>query len=126
MKTGAAPRSGGLSGRCRTDEFKRAVWKAPLLGLLTSLFLVPTSPCLADPVIIGSKKFTESYVLAEIAKRTIANTGVAAAPRQGRGGTIPLWQGLRADQTAAYPECPGTMAEEILKAPPSIPAEERR
>ena len=80
----------------------------------------------AEPIIIGSKKFTESYVLAEIAKRAMENAGIATEHRQGMGGTIILWQALRGDQIALYPEYTGTISEEILKAPPSISAEEMR
>ncbi|HVF71012.1 MAG TPA: glycine betaine ABC transporter substrate-binding protein [Chthoniobacterales bacterium] len=90
-----------------------------------AFLIIPSSPA-APPILIGSKKFTESYVLAEIAKRTIANAGVAVDHRQGMGGTIILWQALRSDQIAAYPEYTGTIAEEILKLPPSVTAEQLR
>src|SRR3954469_20456226 len=123
MNSGQAPRSGGLQ---TADECRRAVWKAPLLGLLTNLFLLATSPCLADPVLIGSKKFTESYVLAEIAKRVVGKTGTPVEHREGMGGTIIVWQALRGDQISAYPEYTGTLAEEILKVPPSTSANELR
>jgi osmoprotectant transport system permease protein len=73
---------------------------------------------------VGSKKFTESYVLAEIAKRSLDNAGVPAEHRQGMGGTIILWQALRTDQIAIYPEYTGTIGEEILKvSPATTPAE---
>ncbi|MEP6604422.1 MAG: glycine betaine ABC transporter substrate-binding protein, partial [Spartobacteria bacterium] len=64
---------------------------------------------------IGSKKFTESYVLGEIAKRALTAVGVSAEHRQGMGGTIIVWQALRDGQIDAYPEYTGTIAEEILK-----------
>ena len=70
----------------------------------------------AEPLLLGSKKFTESYVLAEIAKRSLADAGVEAEHRQGMGGTIILWEALRTGQIAAYPEYTGTIAEEILKS----------
>ena len=76
-------------------------------------FLIVISSSLADPVVIGSKKFTESYVLGEIAKRTLNDAGVSADHRQGMGGTIILWQALRSGQIDAYPEYTGTIAEEI-------------
>lgn len=91
------------------------------------VFLIPISSIGAsEPIIIGSKKFTESYVLAEIAKRALENGGVATEHRQGMGGTIILWQALRGDQIALYPEYTGTISEEILKTPPSISAAEMR
>jgi osmoprotectant transport system permease protein len=88
--------------------------------------LLPIAAIAAEPVLIGSKKFTESYVLAEIAKRVIGKTGVSVEHRQGMGGTIILWQALRGDQISAYPEYTGTLAEEILKVPPSTSANELR
>ena len=69
----------------------------------------------AQPIVIGSKKFTESYVLGEIAKRTLNDTSIPAEHRQGMGGTIILWQALRGRQIDAYPEYTGTIAQEILK-----------
>jgi osmoprotectant transport system permease protein len=69
----------------------------------------------AQPVVIGSKKFTESYVLGEIAKHTLNDAGIPAEHRQGMGGTIILWQALRGGQIDAYPEYSGTIAQEILK-----------
>jgi osmoprotectant transport system permease protein len=69
----------------------------------------------AQTVTIGSKKFTESYVLGEIAKRALREAGIPVEHKQGMGGTIILWQALRAAQIDAYPEYTGTIAEEILK-----------
>jgi osmoprotectant transport system permease protein len=119
----AETRSGGLQA---ADEFKRAVWKAPLLGLLTSVFLVLATACLAEPVLVGSKKFTESYVLAEIAKRAMENASIVTEHRQGMGGTIILWQALRSNQIGFYPEYTGTIGEEILKIDPDTPPAEVR
>jgi len=69
----------------------------------------------AEPVVIGSKKFTESYVLGEIAKRRLSDAGFSADHRQGMGGTIILWEALRTGQIDVYPEYTGTIAQEILK-----------
>jgi osmoprotectant transport system permease protein len=69
----------------------------------------------ADPIIVGSKKFTESYVLGEIAKRSLSDAGVSAEHKQGMGGTIILWEALRTAQIQIYPEYTGTISEEILK-----------
>src|SRR5437899_6486073 len=70
----------------------------------------------AQPIVIGSKKFTESYVLGEIAKRTLNDAGISAEHRQGMGGTSILWQALRGRQIGAYPEYTGTIGQEILKS----------
>src|SRR5437870_3559332 len=79
------------------------------------LFLCAGTFASATPVIIGSKKFTESYVLGEIARRALNDAGVATEHRQGMGGTIILWQALQGGQIDAYPEYTGTIAQEILK-----------
>ena len=79
------------------------------------LFLCAGTLASADPVVIGSKKFTESYVLGEIARRALSDAGVATEHRQGMGGTIILWQALQGGQIDVYPEYTGTIAQEILK-----------
>src|SRR6267142_3228532 len=87
-------------------------------GALLPVFLIliaAVSSSFAQPVVIGSKKFTESYVLGEIASRALNNAGVATEHRQGMGGTIILWQALQGGQIDAYPEYTGTIAQEILK-----------
>jgi osmoprotectant transport system permease protein len=88
----------------------------PNVLLLLFLLLIGTVfPATANPIIIGSKKFTESYVLGEIARRALNDAGVASEHRQGMGGTIILWQALRGGQIDAYPEYTGTIGQEILK-----------
>src|ERR1700730_7394184 len=79
------------------------------------LFALTVSTFAADRIVIGSKKFTESYVLGEIAKRTLNDAGIPAEHRQGMGGTIILWEALRTGQIDAYPEYTGTIAQEVLK-----------
>ena len=76
----------------------------------------------AESIVIGSKKFTESYVLAEIAKHSLGNAGFETEHRQGMGGTIILWEALRSGQISVYPEYTGTIAEEILKNANVTPA----
>jgi osmoprotectant transport system permease protein len=89
-------------------------------------FLITSSSASGQPVMIGSKKFTESYVLGEIAKRTLIDAGIPAEHRQGMGGTIILWQALRGGQIDAYPEYTGTIAQEILKTTDASSAEQIR
>lgn len=90
-------------------------------SLLLSCFFCFAAPLaqhtFARPVIIGSKKFTESYVLAEIAKRACEQSRLPVEQRQGMGGTIILWQALRSGEIDIYPEYTGTIAQEILKQP---------
>jgi osmoprotectant transport system permease protein len=108
----------------RDRRASRARFSAFLLSSLIVVAAVFSAS--ANPVIIGSKKFTESYVLGEIAKRTLTNAGIPAEHRQGMGGTIILWQALRGGQIDAYPEYTGTIAQEILKADHSSSLDEIR
>ena len=106
-----------LAGRDRSEpDWYPACRQRPNAFAFAFLILIG-SVCLvsANPVTIGSKKFTESYVLGEIARRALNDAGVAAEHRQGMGGTIILWQALQGGQIDAYPEYTGTITQEILK-----------
>jgi osmoprotectant transport system substrate-binding protein/osmoprotectant transport system permease protein len=95
------------------------------LGFLIS-FAAAFSNLAANPVVIGSKKFTESYVLGEIAKRVLNDAGIPTEHRQGMGGTIILWQALYGGQINAYPEYTGTIGQEILKTDRALSLSEIR
>ena len=79
------------------------------------LLLLPTL-VLAQPVVnVGSKRFTESYILAEIMTRTIEGTGEArAVHRAGLGNTAILFAALKGGAIHVYPEYTGTIAFELL------------
>ncbi len=94
------------------------------LSCLPAFLLLISSSLSAERIVIGSKKFTESYVLSEIAKRKLEDAGFRVEHRQGMGGTIILWQALRSNQIDFYPEYTGTIGEEILKQ--SLSSEETR
>ena len=71
----------------------------------------------ADGVLhIGSKRFTESYVLGEILTQTAAAHG-KAEHRQGLGNTAIVLAALQAGSIDVYPEYIGTIDQEILKNP---------
>ena len=63
--------------------------------------------------VVGSKRFTESYVLGEIVRLTAAGAE-AAEHRQGLGNTAVVLAALRAGAIDAYPEYLGTIDAEIL------------
>ncbi len=94
------------------------------LALLLSL--VATSSLAVDPIVVGSKKFTESYLLGEIAKTVLERSGFVVEQRPGMGGTIILWQALSTGQIDVYPEYTGTIGEEILKTKDPLSEEAMR
>jgi len=72
----------------------------------------------ATPLRVGSKRFTESYILAEI----VAQTASAAAPvahRPGLGNTAVVFEALKAGAIDVYPEYLGTLSADILHLPPT-------
>ena len=91
--------------RCMSHRFLTA-----LLLVLASL-----SVCAADKVVVGSKRFTESYILGEIVTQTLQVQGVSAEHRQGLGNTGILEQALMSGAVDVYPEYTGTIVRELLK-----------
>ncbi|MDN2669965.1 ABC transporter permease subunit [Janthinobacterium sp. SUN026] len=63
---------------------------------------------------VGSKRFTESYILGEIVKQSAA-PHVRALHRQGLGNTAIVLAALQAGSIDVYAEYMGTIASEILK-----------
>src|SRR5262245_5675602 len=119
-KAGKQERAGNHESR-KSKQFRRFLvcWIPDFLIFSCVLAFLISSSSAAD-VVIGSKKFTESYVLGEIAKRTLTDAGIPAEHRQGMGGTIILWEALKGGQIDAYAEYTGTIATEILKSDPSV------
>jgi osmoprotectant transport system permease protein len=77
----------------------------------------------AEPVVVGSKPFTESYVLAEIFAQSLELGGFAVERRYGLGSTLISFTALREGQIDVYPEYTGTLSEAILQRPGASPEE---
>src|SRR5213594_4267207 len=120
--------SGNQESRDRDSgiSFFLVSWLADFLLIFACLPIFLIHSASADPVVIGSKKFTESYVLGEIAKRTLIDAGIPVEHRQGMGGTIILWQALRGGQIDAYPEYTVIITQEILKTDQELSLDEIR
>lgn len=84
-------------------------------ALLTALLLAQVAPAAAAEVLkVGSKRFTESYILGELLVQAAARQG-PAEHKAGLGNTGILYAALRAGSIDVYPEYSGTIAREILK-----------
>ncbi|HEY0819103.1 MAG TPA: glycine betaine ABC transporter substrate-binding protein, partial [Rhizobacter sp.] len=66
---------------------------------------------------VGSKRFTESYILGEVIAQTAQRAGIGVQHRQGLGNTAVVFEALKAGAIDVYPEYLGTIAAEILKQP---------
>ena len=84
------------------------------LVLALALACPPLCGHAQTPAVIGSKAFTESVILGEIAAQLIRDEGGAAFHRRALGGTRVLWDALRAGRIDVYPEYTGTLRQEIL------------
>jgi len=69
-----------------------------------------------DTLRIGSKRFTESYILGEILAQA-ATPHVGTRHLQGLGNTAIVFEALKAGNIDAYPDYTGTLASEVLKLP---------
>ena len=68
----------------------------------------------AAPLVVGSKRFTESYILGEIVTQTLVAAGQPAVHQQGLGNTGILEQALASGAVDVYPEYTGTIVRELL------------
>ncbi len=84
-------------------------------GLAVVAALLPAADALAAPIVVGSKRFTESYVLGEIVRQTLAAQGIEAVHKQGLGNTGILESALASGAIDVYPEYTGTIVRELLK-----------
>src|SRR5690348_17835943 len=70
----------------------------------------------ADALRVGSKRFTESYILGEIVRQTAQAAGETTAVHdQGLGNTAIVLNALTSGSIDVYAEYTGTIAKEILK-----------
>jgi osmoprotectant transport system permease protein len=68
----------------------------------------------AEPLVIGSKNFTENYILAEAAAQLLESHGIEVERRLGLNGTRISFQALTNNAIDLYPEYSGTISEVIL------------
>lgn len=82
---------------------------------LVALLLVSGFAWAQDTISVGSKRFTESYILGEIVAQTVTAAGEArAVHHQGMGSTAILFAALKSGAIHVYPEYTGTIAFELL------------
>jgi osmoprotectant transport system permease protein len=92
--------------------------KAVLLGLL----LAAAGAAMGDEALrVGSKRFTESYILGEIIAQSVPGR---VEHRPGLGNTGIVYAALKAGSIDLYPEYTGTIAREILRLDGAFTLEE--
>lgn len=93
-----------------------------LLALVVLGIVAFTTPASAAPLHVGSKRFTENYILAEIIVATAKAHGIDAVHDQGLGGTAVTERALEDGAIDLYPEYTGTIAEAIERDPAKLRA----
>ncbi len=85
-----------------------------MVRVLAVVAVALAAPTAAAEVVIGSKVFTESVILSEIATQLARDAGEAAEHRREIGGTRVLWSALERGDIDCYPEYTGTLSAEIF------------
>jgi osmoprotectant transport system permease protein len=89
---------------------------AKFLGLLYCLCFFCDVVAQPVPVVVGSKNFTEGYLLAEIMAQLLESRGFPVERQFGFGGTLVAFAALRAGEIDVYAEYSGTISQAILAA----------
>jgi osmoprotectant transport system substrate-binding protein len=85
---------------------------------LAALAAVALSPAAAQqPVRVGSKNFTEQFILAELYAQALEAAGIKVERKINLGGTLIAHKALEEGQIDFYPEYTGTMLLVVLKQP---------
>ena len=87
------------------------------LQRLFFLLLCTAGHAAAQPLVVGSKNFTENYILAEIAAQLLEENGYEVERRLGLNGTRISFEALTNRAIDIYPEYSGTISEVILARP---------
>ena len=95
-----------------------------IITLVVSMLLF-ASGCTETPaeeeketIVIGSKLFQESYILAHMTALVLEDAGYETDVKQGLGGTFVNYEALKTGEIHTYAEYTGTAYSQILKLPP--------
>ena len=113
---GQANRRGGpRSAHPSVREFLRGVGVCIAVLVCVALPVDAGAADSAAPLVVGSKRFTESYILGEILAQSLVAAGRPAIHKPGLGNTGILEQALASGAVDLYPEYTGTIVRELLK-----------
>src|SRR3989441_10175417 len=86
-------------------------------ALIAAIFAL-TVPAALGQVRVGSKNFTEQFIVAEIYSQALEAAGIKIERKINLGGTLIAHKALEEKQIDLYPEYTGTMLLVVLKAEP--------
>src|SRR2546423_646786 len=108
-------------GARKKSVLRRFAWAALALAVAAGLAVAAWRSAARADVVVGSKDFTESVILAELVSQMLEARGLKVERRYDLGGNI-THDSLVAGRIDAYPEYTGTSLMAILKHPPSTDA----
>lgn len=112
-------------GFVMTMKFLRRQLLLPLLALLTATLVVACGgggtgdDAAATPIRVGSKDFTEQFIIGEMYALVLEDAGFAVERKLNLGGTPVAHAGLVNNEIDLYPEYTGTGLLTVLKLPAS-------
>ena len=68
-----------------------------------------------QPIRVGSKHFTEGYILSEMLSQILESRGFVVERKFNLGGTLVCFEALKNGEIDIYPEYTGTITKEILR-----------
>jgi osmoprotectant transport system substrate-binding protein len=89
-------------------------------GIMMAAMLHPAA---AEPIKIGSKNFTEQFILAEMYAAVLEKAGFEVERKINLGGTLIAHQALTAGEIDLYPEYTGTALSAVVKGEMSTDAD---
>ncbi|MEP7207865.1 MAG: glycine betaine ABC transporter substrate-binding protein [Casimicrobiaceae bacterium] len=92
----------------------KCIARGLLVALVSFLLAAPT----IAQVKVGSKNFTEQFVVAEIYAQALEAAGIKVDRKLNLGGTLIAHKAMEEKQIDLYPEYTGTMLLVVLKAEP--------
>lgn len=98
-------------------SFLKSAAAAPLAGAGIAALSTRVMAQDGETVIVGSKDFTEQFILAEMYLQVLDNAGIPTEDRMNLGGTQVAHQALVEGNISMYPEYTGTGLTEVLQIP---------
>jgi glycine betaine/choline ABC-type transport system substrate-binding protein len=82
--------------------------------------------CAKDPIVVGSKNFTESVILGEVIAQRLERAGCSVQRKLDLGGTLVCDRAITSGALDVYPEYSGTALHAILGGKGEVAAEYRK
>jgi osmoprotectant transport system substrate-binding protein len=101
-------------------KMRLSILSAVAAAVMATIAFKPAAA--ADPIKVGSKNFTEQYILAEMYAALLEHAGFEVERKINLGGTLIAHQALTTGEIDLYPEYTGTALSAVVKGTMSTDA----